>query len=327
MRLLAGDIGGTKTSLALYEGAPGGYRTLRSASYASAEHASLGEVLARFFDGDALEVDAAAFGVAGPVRAGLCVTTNLPWQISQVELAERLHTKVGLVNDFHAVALGVRELGDEDLCMLNPVQRDPSGPFALIGAGTGLGEALGLPCPGGVHVVAGEGGHADFAPHNETEIRLLRFLLQRHGHVSWERVVSGLGLGDVYDFVVADGLAPADELTAARLLYEARATVIGERGLAGEDAAAGMALSLFVSLYGAEAGNLALRVLPTGGLYLAGGIVRKLLPRFTDGTFMANFLAKGRMSKILETIPVAVVRHEHVGLLGARAHAAVLCAH
>lgn len=325
MRLLAGDIGGTKTALSLCEHTrEGRYVTLRAATYPSAAHASLDQLLAAFLGAEPVGIAAAAFGVAGPVQAGRCETTNLPWVVSAAELANRLGAKVTLINDFHATTLGIRELDAGAFCVLQDAPVDASGPFAVLGAGTGLGEAIGVPMRDGVCVLASEGGHADFAARSEVEQRLVRFLWSRYGgHVSVERVVSGLGLGDLYDFVVHDGIAPADAVTRERFERESRAKVIGERGLGADDPAAREALRLFVSAYGAEAGNLALRVLPTGGLYVAGGIAAKILPLLQDGAFMASFLAKGRMSKILGSFRVSVVLAPEVGLLGARACAAL----
>ncbi len=324
MRILAGDIGGTKTVLALYERSPTGeYATLARGLYPSAHYASLEAVLGDFLGERAAALDAASFALAGPVADGMCTTTNLPWLVSANVLSAELHTKVELLNDFHAVALGVPELAPSDLRVLQEGRAESGQPFAVIGAGTGLGEAIGVPTSSGLQILPTEGGHCDFAPRSEVEIRLLRFLLQRHSRVSVERVVSGLGLLALYDFVVADGLAPDDPQTRARCKHESAGAVIGERAGSGEDPAAEQALLLFASLYGAEAGNFALKVLPKGGLYIAGGIAAKLDPRLLEGPFVASFLAKGRMSKILETIRVAVVHNPDVGLLGARAHAAL----
>jgi glucokinase len=325
MRILAGDIGGTKTALGLYEPEPlGTYRTLERAVFPSSDYPSLRAVLEHFLGAAPRDIAAAALGIAGPVRGGTCVTTNLPWTAHEAELARWLGAPVRLINDFHAVTLGVLELPDSALQVVQAGARDPRGVFAVIGAGTGLGEAVGVPEAGGLRVWVGEGGHADFAPRTEREMRLANFLAARHGHVSIERVVSGPGLCAIYEFVVHEGIAAGDPKTVARFAGEPAAAVIAEQAASGADAAAGEALAMFVSLYGAEAGNLALRMLPAGGVYIAGGIAYKLLPRMTDGAFLASFLAKGRMSKILETVHVAVVLEPDVGLLGARAHAAVL---
>jgi glucokinase len=300
--------------------------------YASADHPSLLAVLQQFLPaaaggGGATAaggggVDAAVFSVAGPVQAGVCTTTNLPWVISESELARELKIPVALINDFHAVAIGVTQLQAAELRVLQAGSRDPNGVYAVLGAGTGLGEAVAVPTGRSVRVLPGEGGHSDFAPRNEEEWRLLRFLRTKSEHVSVERVVSGMGLGSLYDFVVADGQARDDAETRRRFADESRGAVIGDR--AALDPAAARALAMFVSAYGAEAGNLALKVLPTGGLYVAGGIAARMADRLAWDVFMDNFLSKGRMRELLRAIPVAVVLHPNVGLLGARAHAALL---
>ncbi|HEX7476485.1 MAG TPA: glucokinase [Polyangiales bacterium] len=325
MRILAGDLGGTKTALGLYErGGAGEHRLLARRVYASTEHHSLEQVLAAFLGEGHAPLDAAAFGVAGPVVAGRATITNLPWMVSAAQLQVLLGCNVALVNDFHAVALGVTQLADHELHVLQQGRKARGEPFAVIGAGTGLGEAIGVPTPQGICILAGEGGHCDFAPRDELEIRLLRYLAARHGRVSVERVVSGLGLTALYDFVVADGQAKDNPATRRRFEHEPVGAVIAELACDGGDPAAAAALALFVSLYGAQAGNLALTVLPQGGLFVAGGIAPKLVKQLADGAFLASFLAKGRMSKILETIHVAVVLQADVGLLGARAQAELL---
>jgi glucokinase len=321
MRLLAGDVGGSKTALAVYGlGDDGKFAVRAERTYASTEHSSFAEVLAKF---DAGRVDAAAFGVAGPVIDGRSNTTNLPWSLSERELAEVVGAPVKLINDFHAVALGVLALPDSQLHVLQAGPRDPSGPVAVIGAGTGLGEALCVPTEHGPRVVAGEGGHASFAPNTPLELRLLQFLLRRYEHVSVERVVSGIGLPELYEFVVTEGLAPAHPDTLRRCEREPAGAVLAAQ--AGVDPAAEIALSLFVGAYGAEAGNWALKTLPTGGMFVAGGIAPRLISRLSAGSFIQSFLAKGRLSPVLARIPVAVVVHPNVGLLGARVQAALLC--
>jgi glucokinase len=323
MKVLAGDVGGTKTALGLYDsGTTGDYRTLSERVYASTEYPSLSAVLKQFLPTAGSGIDAAVFSVAGPVQNGVCATTNLPWVISEAELARELSMPVALINDFHAVALGVAHLSPSELRVLQPGNRDPNGVYAVIGAGTGLGEAVALPIGRAIRVLPGEGGHADFAPRNDVEWRLHQFLRAQSEHVSAERVVSGLGLGALYDFVVADGLAPDDPDTRGRFAHESRGAVIADR--AAVDPAAARALSLFVSAYGAEAGNLALKVLPVGGLYVAGGIAARMAERLAWDLFMANFLDKGRMSELLKSIPVSVVLNPNVGLVGARAYAALL---
>ena len=329
MYLLAGDIGGTKTALSLYERGPaGGFREVERSRVPSAHYSGLTPLVRDFLndacDGRPVPLAAAAFGVAGPVEDGVCRTTNLPWVIHQEQLSVGLETRAGLINDFHAVGLGIDQLADDDLEVLQEGDVDPAGPVAIIGAGTGLGEALVVPGPHGPQVVASEGGHADFAAHNEEEIDLLRYLLRHHSRVSMERVVSGPGLHTLYRFLIETGRESATPQTLAAIEAGDPGREIGVRGLSGEDAACERALRLFVSLYGAEAGNLALKVLPTGGLYVTGGIAPQLLDKLRDGSFMHAFLDKGRMSPLLQRMRVSVVRNADVGLLGARALAETL---
>jgi glucokinase len=326
MNVLVGDIGGTKTALGMYESTTtGGYKMIAERVYVSHDHASLTAVLGCFLPtaGSARQIDAAVFSVAGPVQNGVCSTTNLPWVISEHELSNLLSAPVALINDFHAVALGVAELPAKSLRVLQAGVRDPKGTYAVLGAGTGLGEAIALPLENGsVRVLPSEGGHADFAPRNELEWQLAQYLRSLHAHVSVERVVSGMALPDLYDFVVKAGIEPEDPETRRRFANESQGAVISER--AGVDPAAARALSLFVSAYGAEAGNLALKVLPTGGLYVAGGIAARLVDQLDWQAFMRAFSDKGRMAPLLAAFPVFVVREPNVGLLGARAHAALL---
>jgi glucokinase len=323
MRILAGDIGGTKTDLALFEGAT----SIARKRYSSRDYPSLSAV-AREFLGTA-SIDAAAFAVAGPVRDGRCKATNLPWEMDEGSLGQGLSAPVTLLNDLAAVIYGIPELDPErHLAVLADGQRDPQGPFAVVAAGTGLGEGIGVPTASGLRVLPSEGGHTDFAPRNEVEIELLRFLLKRHpARVSVERVLSGSGLVALHDFVLAQGLASPHPGTQAELLKTDPAAVISRLGSSGEDAACEYALSLFVSLYGSEAGNLALKVLPTGGLFIGGGIAPKMLARLCHGDFMQAMLTKGRMSDLLETIPVHVITSPDVAIIGARAAAKVVFAH
>jgi glucokinase len=318
MRVLAGDVGGTKTLLAVYEGEPGDLREVRSARYESTKYAGLGDVVREMLGDGVAGVDHAAFGIAGPIRDEMVKTTNLPWEIDGRALAREIGVaRVHLLNDFEAVARGIAALAPSQLAVLRDVPTDPDGPVAILGAGTGLGEAILVPTASGPRVLPTEGGHTDFAPRDELEIGLLRFLLERHDRVSVERVVSGIGLASIYEFLVSRRIAAESESVRARIAREDPGAVIGELGLARTDAACARALDLFVSLYGAEAGNLALTVLPTGGLYVAGGIAPRILPAIERGAFIASFLAKGRMRSVLETIRVSVVLEPRVGILGA----------
>jgi glucokinase len=324
MRILAGDIGGTKTDLCLYEGdSSAGFREAGSARFRSAEHAGPAELVHQLLGSGRAPLDAAVFGVAGPVRDGHCKTTNLAWELDEKELSRQLCTEVVLINDFHAVALGIGELDERDLEVLNPGRVDPDGPIAVIGAGTGLGEAIAVPVPGQPYplVIVTEGGHTDFGPRNETEVELLRFLQQQHRHVSYERVVSGGGLASIYDFVISWGLVAEKPETRDARREKDPGRVIGESALRRTDPACERAVEIFVSLYGAEAGNLALKCIPSGGLFVAGGMAPKLLEIIRRGAFLQAFLDKGRMSAVLERIRVSVVLNRKVSLLGARARA------
>jgi glucokinase len=318
MRILVGDIGGTKTELALCDDGGAIFDRRR---FASRSYPSLEAVISEFL-GDR-KVAAAAFAVAGPVLGGSCRATNLPWHMDELALGVMLNAPVSLLNDFTAAALGVPALGSADLVVLAQGAPEPDAPIALLGAGTGLGEAVAIQTPEGMRVLSSEGGHADFAPRDELEIELFHFLRKRHrGRVSIERIVSGPGLIAVYEFVIAQRLAHSTPETEAELLAgRDPAEVIGRRGSSGEDPACDRALSIFISLYGSEAGNLALKVLPLAGLYIVGGIAPKLLDRIRRGEFMHSMLNKGRMSDVLAKIPVAVVISPDVTLFGARARA------
>lgn len=324
MKLLAGDVGGTKTILALHEGGA----LLRREVYPSARYASLQALVKEFLGAGAHGIGRACFGVAGPVSAEKCRATNLPWLIDARALEEALEIpRVALVNDFYALSIGIGELSESDLATLNDVPADPHGPWVVLGAGTGLGQAVLHEGAGGRReVLSSEGGHTDFGPRNELEIELLRFMLRRHDHVSYERLVSGPGLVAVYEFLRERG--PAKESQAVREALEAdpagAAAVVSTFGLEGRDGLCAQALDLFCSIYGAEAGNLALKVVARGGVYVAGGIAPKILKKLQEGAFMKAFLDKGRLRHVLEATPVRVVLNPEVGLLGAAAIAARL---
>jgi glucokinase len=327
MRVLSGDVGGTKTYLALHEVDDEGFvRELRRERYASSAFPGLADMIGVFLGGGSdARVDRAGIGVAGPVVDDVVKTTNLPWRIDARVLERTLGIgRVTLLNDFEAIALGIPRLPEEDFVVLQDLPADPHGPVVVLGAGTGLGAAVMVPTgsPGHFRVLRSEGGHTDFAPRDEREIDLLRYLLERHERVSYERVVSGPGLLTLYRFVVARGIAPELEETRARMAEEDPSAVIGQRALAGDDPACVEAARMFVGLYGAKAGNLALDVIPTGGLYVAGGVAIHLLPLLQDGGFLRAFRSKGRMSHLLEAVRVSVVRNSRVGLTGAL-HAAL----
>jgi glucokinase len=290
--ILAGDIGGTKTLLRAV-GDDGS--TVAEQRYESADWQSFDALLDDFLGRLGGRPDASCFAVAGPVWGGRAEITNLHWVMDGAKLGATL------INDFHAVALGVMELGDDDLIAIHRGRRDRTQPMAVLGAGTGLGQALIV--NGGV--VTTEGGHQDFAPQDEEQTRLFLHLHRIYGHVSWERVVSGMGLVNIFTFLGGGELDPAEIAGLA------------ENG----DARARRTFEIFVDTYGAAAGNMALSVLARGGVFLAGGIAAKNIPWFTDGRFVEAFRRKGRFRELMETIPVDLITREDAGLLGAIAAA------
>jgi glucokinase len=311
--ILAGDIGGTKTHLALFDCDLS--ESVALEVYPSREHTGLEEMLAAFFSEHPADVESACFGVAGPVRDGRVETTNLAWCVDAWSLARELGLEsVGLVNDLEANAYGIAALVPADFAVLQPGEPGTTGNAAVCSAGTGLGEA-GLYWDGEQHrPFACEGGHTDFAPRSDLEVELWRFLAAERGHVSYERVCSGMGLVNVYRFLVAvSGAAPAVDLDAA---------MISQAALDQSDDTCVRALDLMVSIYGAEAGNLALKIMAAGGVYLGGGIAPKILTKLSDGTFMRAFADKGRFSSLLEDIPVRVILNEKAALIGAARYAA-----
>lgn len=318
MRVLAGDVGGTKTVLAIVDGDEASFRVVEEERFSSQDCPGLAPVIRKFLRRTGQEVSSGCIGVPGAVVEGSCRTPNLPWVLSAREL--QVKTGVGhieLVNDFVAAATGVLVLRPDALMTLQAGNPIPTGARAVIGAGTGLGQAFLVWDGTGFRVSPTEAGHADAAPRGELQRRLVaRLEEQLGGHVSIERIVSGPGLVRVYEFMVEDGVSTWPEIREA-FADEDAAAVISRHGLSRNDLACEQALDLFVEMYGAEAGNLALRALPRGGLYVAGGIAAKILEKLQDGHFMRAFLDKGRLSELLRTIPVHVVLEPMVGLLGA----------
>jgi glucokinase len=325
--VLAGDIGGTKTNLALWEvTGPGRVVPVREASFPSAAYGGLEEVVGELLRGGGEGVAAAAFGIAGPVIDDAVATTNLPWRVEAASLRRLLGTPhVRLMNDLEATAYGALFLPAKSLHTLNP-GRERAGNRAVIAAGTGLGQGF-LFWDGMRHVpVATEGGHVDFAPRDEVEMALLRFLQKTYARVSYERLLSGPGLLNVFRFL-AEGLgrpvAPAVRARLERADADPSA-VVGEAGVAGTCPTCVEAVEFFVAVYGAQAGNLALTVMATGGVYVGGGIVTKMLPRMTTGAFMRAFVAKGRYEDFMAAIPVHIILEPKTALLGAAQAAAEL---
>jgi glucokinase len=299
MRIIAGDVGGTKTLLRCVER---GSDISAERRFESGKYATFDDLLREFLKSCPGPADAACFAVAGPVFGDHAEVTNLGWKMTTGGLMAAFSIpRVALINDFYAVALGVPYLVESDLVSLQKGQREPHSPIAILGAGTGLGQANVTYDGTRWNVIPSEGGHADFAPQDEEQTRLLLSLLPRHGHVSWERVLSGMGLTNIYAFLTGRAETPVRiaALTAA-----------------GDDAAR-RTFAMFVDIYGAEAGNMALRTLARGGVFLAGGIAAKNQHWFTDGKFMAAFLRKGRFQDKLAEIPVDLITNQYVGLIGA----------
>jgi glucokinase len=322
--ILAGDVGGTKTNLAFFRYEHGELKCLTEQKFASHDYGSLYEIIARFLASQPLRPDCACFGVAGPVDEGRSRAVNLAWEVDVDEIRFRFGILLAaVINDLEATACALGDLTADDFAVLNEGVRDPDGALAVISAGTGLGEA-------GLHwefhryrPFASEGGHTTFSPENDLEIELLAFLRPQFGHVSWERVLSGPGLVNIYRFLSHKGLGEIPPELADRIDAEGTeaAPLISEAAMAGIASRCEQALELFVSFYGAEAGNLALTVMATGGVYVGGGIAPKILPRLTDGTFMSAFVDKGRMRPLLEKMPVRVILNEKAPLLGAARYA------
>jgi glucokinase len=313
--ILAGDIGGTNARLAYFQSSNGSLRLISERTFPSREHKELGEIVTKFLADSGSRPDVACFGIAGPVREGRVETSNLPWVVEQERLAKQIQLPdTLLINDLEANAWGIGALGPNDLVSLNRGSDRASGNQSVIAPGTGLGQA-GLYWDGKRHhVFACEGGHADFAPQGELQIELLRFLEGRYEHVSYERILSGPGLVNVYEFLCSRAGGTNHTDSAA---HSDPAAAISHAALDGTDPFADKALDLWISVYGAEAGNLALKTMATGGVFLGGGISPKILPRLTTPAFMKSFLAKGRLRSLVEAIPVMVITNDKAALLGA----------
>jgi glucokinase len=321
--ILAGDIGGTSTRLALFEASGDTLEPEIQQTYHSREHASLDDIVGLFVSAHRQPIERACFGIAGPVIENRVKTSNLAWMVDGRRLARALGLRsVGLVNDLEANAHGIAELGPGDLFVLNRGGAGAKGNRAIISAGTGLGEA-GLFWDGRRHrPFASEGGHADFSPHDELECELFLYLHRKLGHVSWERVVSGPGLVNLYEFLRDSGRGTETPAVLDAMRVEDAPAVIARAALEGRCSLSSRALDLFVSLYGAEAGNLALKTMATGGVYVGGGVAPKILPRLQTPAFLQAFADKGRFRALMEAIPVYVIVNDKTALLGAARYAA-----
>ena len=318
LTILAGDIGGTSARLALCRGSAAEFDLLAEQWFPCHEYGSLTEIIRQFRSRHGQPIDRACFGVAGTVQQHLVQSPNLPWPVRGDQIAAELGLPlVGLINDLVANLQGVATLGPEDLLTLNRGVPTPDGTIGVISAGTGLGEAVGylqgdryLPLPS-------EAGHADFAPRNELEAELLLHLRRTHGRVSYERVISGPGLQAIYRFLRDRALTMNPPGQSIAEMPDQQPATIASMALDGNCPICVEALELFVSCLGAEAGNLALRSLTRGGIYLGGGIAPKIIAKLRDPTFICAFLDKGRLRPLLETIPVQVILNDRTALLGA----------
>jgi glucokinase len=318
--LLAGDIGGTKTALAIFSPDEGPHAPLAEEAFPSARYPSLEALASEFLAQTDLPVNRASFGVSGPVAGGEAAATNLPWKMDEARLGKALSLRsVRLLNDLEAIARAAPFLGSEDLHTLNAGTPDPEGALAVIAPGTGLGEAFLTREGSGYRAHPSEGGHVDFAPTGELELGLLRHLLDRFGHASYERVCSGQGLPNIYEYLKEIGHAEEPSWLAEKLAAEDPTPIIVEAA-SDPDAPCELcvaALDIFVSALGAQAGNLALTVMATGGVFLGGGMPPRVLPVLERGYFMEAFGRKGRFSGLLGRVPVHVILNPKVALIGA----------
>ncbi len=319
--ILAGDVGGTKVHLALFDFSDGRLSRSRDKQYPARQYSGLEEIVREFMGAD--KATSACFGVPGPVREGRLRLTNLPWTLDSRELSRHLEIDyVFLINDLEANGYGIAELDASQIYTLSEGDASQIGNRALISAGTGLGECF-MVWDGRHHKpYPSEGGHCDFAPRNEDEIDLLRFLRQKYGgRISFERVVSGQGLTNIYEFLREVRGVEEPAWLAERMTNEDPNAVITELAMAARSEICEKATDMFVSAYGAEAGNLALKILSVGGLYVGGGIAPRILEKLKDGTFIKAFTDKGRLSQLLVNTPVRIILESRTALLGAAAYA------
>lgn len=324
--LLAGDIGGTKTSLAIFSPETGPTVPLVEATFPSDDYPSLQAIALEFLGRVAYKVQYASFGVAGPVVNGHVKTTNLPWEMDEGELRSALNIRGAfLLNDLESIANVVTILSAKDLDTLNEGSPEQGGAIAVIAPGTGLGEAFLTWDATHAHYRAhpSEGGHTDFGPSNEIELDMLRYLMRRIDHVSYEWVCSGMGIPNIYAFFKDTGYAPEPDWLAAQLATASDPTPVIVTAALNKDVECRLCqltLETFVSVLGAEAGNLALKTLATGGVYLGGGIPPRIIPSLKSGRFMESFTRKGRFETLLRRVPVRVILNPKAGLMGAAAY-------
>ncbi|MDD2357387.1 MAG: glucokinase [Thiovulaceae bacterium] len=322
--ILAGDIGGTKTNLALYQSTQEGVILGLQHQFVSQNYASFSDVINEFLaQVPNTKITTACFGIAGPIIDGRCRTTNLPWEIVTTDLQEVLNTKsVYLLNDLEATAYGMRYLPEDEFIDLNPNAQSKKGNYAVIAAGTGLGEAMlyfdGL----SYHPIGSEGGHSDFAPQTPQQDALLVWLREHFPlHVSYERLLCGPGITNIYNFLVFTKFASEPDSIKELKSTEDKSALISRCALENNDPLCVETLRLFVEIYGAEAGNMALKSLSLGGVYIGGGIAPKILPFMQSETFLKAFYSKGRFSQMLQSMPIKLSLNPDTALLGSAHYA------
>lgn len=322
--ILAGDIGGTKINLAYY-GAEGDKLVQKLVmSYPSQQFTTLNDVLRVLRKDHPAKISSAAFGIAGPIVDGRSRLTNLKWLIDGREVAAELQLpQVGLINDLEATAYGTLRLEQRDILVLKPGTAQPRRTIAVVAAGTGLGEGALVWDGRRYRAIPSEGGHTDFGPRNELEVELFRFLLARFGRVSYERIVSGPGMVNLYQFFRSRASSPEPTWLQEQMAGGDPPAAISQAGMEGKDDVCVQSLEMFVTIYGAEVGNTALKFLSTGGVYIGGGIAPKILSRLQGGDFIESFVGKGRYRSLLEQMPVSVILNDKTALIGA-AHYALM---
>lgn len=323
MIVLAGDVGGTNARLALIDLSGRVARVMKESRYPSRDYPGLGPIVRQFCDEAGSRPAHACLAIACPIVGDDCTAPNLPWKVNVLELAAEIGIpRTAIINDFVAVGYGIGLVDALHLATLQEGTPVEGGTIALIGAGTGLGQGILVWDADHYRVLPSEGGHADYAPRGDLDAGLLHALRRQFGRVSWERLLSGVGLVNIYEYLLAAGVAPEQEAVRAEMGREDPAAVITRHALAGTDPLCDRTLDLFCEALGAQAGNLALTVVATGGVYLAGGIAPRIAARLAGGGFLSAFRDKGRLSELLCTIPVHVIMNPSVGLLGAAAVAA-----
>ncbi|MFP3998638.1 MAG: glucokinase [Desulfobacterales bacterium] len=323
--VLAGDIGGTKTELAVYSSQNGLRRPLAKEKFASRNYSGLEAIIEKFLSTRNIHIDRAAFGVAGPVVGGRAKITNLPWVMEEAALAQTIGAQsVCLLNDVTAFANAVAVLDETDMHVINKASPATGGTMAVVAPGTGLGEAFLVWDEAGYRAFGSEGGHADFAPAGAEQASLLAYLASRYDHVSYERVCSGMGLANIYEYFKHTGVAGDPDCPARKVAAGEDPVPHIIRGALDKNRQCSLCqktLGMFVTVLGSEAGNMALKTMATGGVYLGGGIPPRILPLLESGGFLDAFVRKGRMSQLMKKIPVSVILHPEAALLGAARHA------